>query len=212
MRDTTIISEAGITMKRLGWIVALLCSLTAAPALAVTGNVNLFLGEKQLDSSDWAAPYDDQGEFGVLFDISDRYWPVSLAVDLLGSSHEEDFADGYTYVSTGELDIGVRKVFNIYGTSLHPYVGGGLALISARVEDVYYVASPCGAYDCGDEDSAAGIWLNGGIYWTFGNIFNLGLDVRYSTAEVNLYDAQLNSRREIDAGGSHAGLLLGVHW
>jgi hypothetical protein len=194
-------------MKRLAWIVALLCSLMAAPVFALTGNVNMFLGEKQLDNSDWNPPFDEQDEFGIMFDIGDRYWPVSFAVDLLGSSRTVDYIDGDRTISTGELDLGVRKIFDIYGTSLHPYVGGGLALISATFEDYYF-----GYGTDTSEDSSAGVWLNGGIYWTFGNIFNLGLDVRYSAADVTLYNFDQARYETVDAGGVHTGLILGVHW
>lgn len=192
-------------------LLAVLVLFTAPPAWAVTGDVNAFFGTKTLDSADWAPPFDDQGEFGVLFDISDRHWPVSLAIDLLGSSRQEDYWDGYTYTSTSELDLGVRKIFDIHGTDLHPYVGGGLALVNASVEDVYYWSSPCGRYDCGDNADGTGIWLNGGIYWSFWGHFNVGLDLRYSQADVTLRDAY-GYRYTLDAGGTHSGLLLGYRW
>lgn len=199
-------------MKRWSWMSALLCLVMAAPAFAATGNISLLFGEKQLDSSDWDPAFTQQDEFGLMFDVTDRYWPISLAVDLLGSSHKINYLDGYTQVSTGELDLGVRQHFDIYGTDLHPYLGGGLALVSARVEDVYYFGSPCGAYDCGDEDGAIGIWLNGGIYWTLGNMLNLGLDLRYSAADVSLYNGQSGRYETVDAGGVHSGITLGLHW
>lgn len=186
-------------MKRLNWIFAALFFSMAAPAFAgVTGNVNLFLGEKNLDS-DWGI-YDDQGEFGILFDISGDYWPVSIAVDLLGSAHTEEYWWGDATASTGELDLGVRKVFDIPGTSFHPYVGGGLAFVSARYEETDYYGT---IYT---EDDGTGIWLNGGIYWTLGRSFNLGLDLRHSQADVTLDGV------EVDAGGTHGGILLGYHW
>lgn len=200
-------------MKRLNWILAALFISMAAPAFAVN-NINIFLGQKTLDSSDWGAssylgyglPLDEQGEFGVLMDFAGYNWPVSIAVDLLGSAREEDFysttwGPGTTTASTSELDVGVRKIFDIYGTSLHPYVGGGLALITGRIEDDYYYY---GITD--DEDTGLGIWLNGGIYWSFAEHFNLGVDLRVSDADVTLYGETVN------AGGTHGGLMFGYRW
>ena len=55
-----------------------------------------------------------------------------------------------------------------------------------------------------DDNNGIGIWLNGGVYWTLSQHFNLGLDLRYSQADVTLFD--------VDAGGTHAGVILGYHW
>ena len=52
-----------------------------------TGNVNFFLGQKTLDEDDWA-PLDKQGEFGVLVDFKQQNWPVSIAIDFLGSADD----------------------------------------------------------------------------------------------------------------------------
>lgn len=199
-------------MKRLNWVFAALLFAVAAPASAVT-DINVFLGQKNLDSGDWGAgsylgyglSLDQQGEFGVLMNFAGYNWPVSIAVDLLGSSHQADFysstfGPGRTTATTSELDLGARKVFNIYGTTLHPYVGGGLALISASYEDNYYYY---GSYS--ESDSGAGLWLDGGIFWSI-NHFNIGLDARYSKADVTLLGQTVN------AGGSHGGILLGYSW
>jgi len=56
------------------------------------------------------------------------------------------------------------------------------------------------------DDSSIGIWLNGGIYWTLGEAFNLGFELAYSHAKVTVFGEDAN------AGGGHAGILLGYHW
>jgi len=188
-------------MKRMKWFWIAVLVLIASPALAeTTGNINIFLGSKTLDSNDWSTSFQDQDEFGILFDVRGENWPVNLAIDLLGSSKQIDYVDGYTTVSTSELDFGARKIFNIVGTPVYPYVGGGLGLMSARVEDAYYYY---GSYIY--EDTGFGVWLDGGAYVTLGQ-FNLGLDLRYSQADVTV------AGNKVNAGGSHAGILLGYHW
>lgn len=51
-----------------------------------------------------------------------------------------------------------------------------------------------------------GSGLGGGVLLTFVKQFNVGLDLRFSFADVNL------SGVDADAGGGHFGLLLGYHF
>ncbi len=204
-------------MKLKNWALATLLLASTAPAFAVT-DINIFLGQKNLDSGDWGAnsylgsgaSLDQQGEFGVLMNFSGYNWPVSIAVDLLGSSHQVDYYSYYygsygrVTASTSELDLGVRKVFGIYGTTLHPYVGGGLALITGSIDDhVDYVGT------FSDSDTGGGFWLNGGMFVSLGH-FNIGFDARYSKADVTI--APYGTPVTVNAGGSHGGLILGYSW
>ncbi|MEW6378941.1 MAG: hypothetical protein AB1611_04970 [bacterium] len=59
---------------------------------------------------------------------------------------------------------------------------------------------------CTKSDSALGFWIGGGIYWTISKIFNLGLQIRYSKAEVTIFE------EDVEAGGLHYGFLSGVHF
>ena len=163
-----------------------------------TGNVNFFLGQKTLDKNDWE-PFEEQGEFGVLVDFKQESWPVSIAIDLLASLDEHTISGIETDASTSEFDIGVRKIWEVAGSSIRPFVGGGLAFINAEIEATNVVSVSV-------DDSGTGIWLNGGVYWTLGQHFNLGLQARYSKAEVTL--AGIDG----EAGGTHAGIMLGYHW
>jgi hypothetical protein len=202
-------------MKRLTWVLMALSTVWAGQAIAggVVGNVNLLLGSKHLDSTDWrikGVNYDQQSEVGVLFDIADDSWPVSLAVDLVGSAVKKSPPSYDGTGSTVELDVGVRKIFNFPGSLLHPYVGGGLAFVTARYEEKvssYYYASG----NWHTQESGNGLWLNGGVYWSFWKHFNVGLDVRYSKANVTLYD-YYGKAFKVDAGGKQAGLLMGYRW
>lgn len=179
-----------------------------AYANAWTGNVNAFLGQKTLEEEDWE-PLDKQSEFGVLVDFKQQDWPISIAIDVLGSVDKATVVgvdiggsplfdadlEGYTF----ELDIGARKIWEVSGSSIRPYIGGGLALVHAEIHatDVISVV---------EDDNGTGFWLGGGVYWTLSQHFNLGLDARYTKAEVTLYDI------DTEAGGVHLGLILGYHW
>ena len=166
-------------------------------AASWSGNVNFFLGQKSLDENEWA-PVDEQGEFGVMVDFGERSWPVNIALDFL-VSYDEVTEFGIIFEGlTTEFNGGIRKVWEV-GSYFRPYIGGGLALVSAEFQATDFVSVT-------DDDNAMGIWLNGGVYWTLGRSFNIGLDLRYSTADVTLFGV------DADAGGTHAGLLLGWHW
>ena len=48
--------------------------------------------------------------------------------------------------------------------------------------------------------------MDGGIFWRLGKRFNLGLEARFSAAQVKL------SGRDVQAGGVSVGLILGWGW
>ncbi len=176
----------------------------ATQAHAWSGNINLFLGAKALDENEWA-PLDSQSELGILFDFKGAHWPFSIAIDYLRSKDDEAFFNPFTgnvgnlEGKTSELNIGIRKILD-HHSNVRPYLGGGLALIRAEMS-----LSERGIR-VSDNDRSVGFWVNGGIYWTLADIFNIGVDLRYSKADVTLFGV------DAGGGGAHAGLLLGFHW
>ena len=182
-----------------GFVLAIFSmSASVVHAQSCTGNINFFLGAKSMEKDDWA-PIEDQGEIGVLIDFKQDTWPVSIAIDLLHSSDRATL-EGFRFDGrTTELNLGVRKIWDHF-PMIRPYIGGGLALINAELEGSSF------GIRVSDDDTSAGIWLNGGIYWTLGSAFNIGLDLRYSKAEVTVFGV------DVEAGGGHAGLILGYHW
>ena len=199
-------------MKKITFLV-IACFLFSIPNLAIcdesTGNVNLFWGTKQLDEDD-CAPTDEHDELGILVDYKEKSWPVSIAISYLSSSDEQTADYDYYYNGVGigtadlerkttELSLGIRKIWD-GSPSLRPYIGCGIALISAEFE-----ASALGT-SVSDDDTATGFWIAGGIYFTISESFNVGFEYRLSQAEVTLFDV------EAEAGGTHTGLLFGFHW
>jgi hypothetical protein len=185
-------------MKKNILAIAVMLFFVSANANAWTGNVNFFLGQKSLDEDDWGA-LDTQPEFGVLVDFKQQDWPISIALDFLVSADDATEAGVNVEGMTTEFDVGIRKIWGTEGSTIRPYIGGGLAFVNAEIKATYF-------YTITEEDRGTGIWLNGGVYWTLNQSFNLGLDLRYSQAEVTLYGV------EGEAGGTHAGIILGYHW
>lgn len=184
-------------MKNIISAVFLALVFTSSHASGSSGNINFFIGTKSLEKSDWE-PVDEHAELGVLVDFKAPDWPVSFAIDFLVSGAKESQLGLDIEGRTSEIDIGVRKIFDDHNSSVRPYIGGGLALISAEIEATNFSIS--------DDDRSLGIWLNGGVYWTLNQSFNIGIDLRYSKAEVTLFNV------DGEAGGTHIGLMLGYHW
>jgi opacity protein-like surface antigen len=179
----------------------LLTGAAGARAQGRNGDINFLIAGKSLDKDKWG-PTDQQGEAGLLSNWQGRDWPVALAVDLLAANRNASIsAGGFTEqkAKTSELDLGVRKVWRT-DARFRPYAGGGLALASAQIDKT----GPGVAVS--EHDNGTGVWLDGGVFWTLSEVFNLGFDVRLSGASVRLYGVERN------AGGLHLGMMAGYHW
>jgi len=162
-----------------------------------TGNINFFLGAKALNEDDWK-PVDEQGEFAIEGDFRSTDWPVSIAIDILGATDEANELGLDFESTTTEFNIGVRKIWDS-AERMRPFVGGGISFMSAEVK------VSAGGASLSTDDTGTGFWLGGGIYWTFNERFNIGFEAKYSSATVEFADVEVN------AGGGHFGLILGVH-
>jgi hypothetical protein len=160
--------------------------------------VSGFIGTKNIDDSGWKQ-HEDQVEVGVAIDIKPIRWPVSVVAGLYGSLDFDD-SDDDAYKNdrgtTTEALLGLRKTWTINGTKLHPYVASGLTYVTGELK----VAGDT------QKDSTLGYWYGTGIYWTAFQHFDIGVEARYSEAEIKLFD------RDVDAGGTHLGLVLGYTW
>jgi hypothetical protein len=191
-------------------VVLFAAAFTFSPAWAgADGHVNFFIGQKSLDGDDWE-PVEDQLEFGAVMSFGQDEWPVHIAVDVLASADEETVFDplggGNLKVtgSTFEVAAGVRKIWK-KGRVL-PYIGAGVGVIGAKVE------ADDGFVSVDGSDSGFGVWAGGGVFWRLGGHFNIGLDVRYSSADVDVDFGQGIVVQDVSAGGLHYGALLGFGW
>lgn len=199
-------------------LIGIACALPSASlAQDWTGNVNAVLGVKTLDDDEWE-PADEHDEIGVMVDFGPASWPVAFTVGALRSDADETTGDPASGITVGleaevlELSFGVKKIWTP-GRTVRPYIGGGVTRVSAeatgRVAGVSSTPPVTIVFETivgPEEDDAIGPWIAGGVYWTLGDAFNLGVDLRYSSADVELFGV------DADAGGTHAGLLLGYHW
>lgn len=190
-------------------VVLVAAAFAFSPAWAdADGHVNFFIGQKSLDSDDWE-PIEDQIEFGAVMSFGQEGWPVHIAVDVLFSADEETvfdplFGNVTLTGSTFEIDAGVRKIWK-KGRVL-PYLGAGVGIIGAALE------VDDGFVSVDGNDAAVGFWAGAGVFWRLGNHFNVGLDARYSSADVDLDFGSGVVARDVSAGGLQYGVLLGFGW
>lgn len=213
------------TSRPVRYFVVAAAILFAAGSAAVHAetNLNFVLGKKYLDSTDWPVG-GDQLSVSFLSTFGPRSWPVQIAIDFLVSGTSDnsfeisrpgfEITGDEVHQGTYELDVGVRKIWR--SDRARPFVGGGLAIISALQERVDFVlpppetrhpdAIPRPLLITSQEDEALGAWIDGGIFWRLGKRFNIGLEARFSRAELSF------TGREVQAGGFNLGLILGWGW
>lgn len=187
-----------------------------------TGNINLFGGQRSVDFKDhWSNDIDvsKQNEFGVKIDFKQQDWPVSIAIDYLFSSDDDSASatrvfPGLDTVSveedvtgkTSELNLGIRKIWDL-PSPIHPFIGSGISLATAKLDIDTTVTSSAGfgsiSVSHSTTDTGVGVWIDGGVYGTLAEHFNIGVALAWSRATVTLFD---------EAGGFHYGLLAGYHW
>ena len=196
-----------LTVVTVGLLAA--AALTLSPAQAdADGHVNFFLGQKSLSSDDWK-PLDDQFEFGAVMSFGQDDWPVHIAVDVLTSVDQETVYDPFTgdvtfTGSTFEIDAGVRKIWK--AGQVRPYIGGGVGVMGAALMFNFGFDSVAAI------DATLGIWADTGVFFRLGSHFNIGLDLRYSSAKVDLDFGSGIGARDVNAGGFSYGLLMGFGW
>ncbi len=185
-------------------LVALFCGSGEAHA-RYEGNLNLFAGQKWLNTGDWA-PLDEQPEFGLMFAFGEERAAVHFALDLFHARGElsggSQVFDAILKASTTEFGLGIRKVW--MGHATQPHLGVGADFVEAK-EDRIGAAGPISYNDRG-----YGVWIDGGVTWRLAGHLNLGLEARYSLVRVDLGTPTVP--RDISAGGIHLGALVGYGW
>ena len=123
-----------------------------------TGNVSGYIGHKTVDDKDWPN-LDSQGSVGVISDFGKQSWPVSIAADLIIAGTVDESGANKDTGGTIETHLGVRKIFTLENSSFRPYVGGGVALVSAVLENEN------AGVKVDDDDNTIGAWVGAGTYY-----------------------------------------------
>jgi hypothetical protein len=172
------------------------------------GNLNFMIGQKWLKDSEWS-PVSEQPELAVLFAFAPERSPIYFAIDVMYSRDTQTmntalYGDVVVEGTTQEYSIGIRKVWNGGGRSTQPFLGAGGCLVVSNLN----LDSPVLAEHFGDQ--SYGVWVEGGITWRLGKHVNLGFELRYSTSAASFENS--GPPIDVDAGGFHAGILIGYGW
>jgi hypothetical protein len=201
-------------MKRAAVTIALVAAaaFTFTPVRAdAAGNVNFFLGQKNLDLNNQNVPdleqVEDQFAFGAIMSFGATDWPVQIAADVLVTADQQTISGVDLSSTTFEFDAGVRWLIYKKG-KVFPYVGAGVGLIGAAAELDF--GGGLGKFD--DGDASLGFWADGGVFFRLGSHFNIGVDLRYSDASVDLDFGNGIVAQDLNAGGFSYGLLVGFGW
>lgn len=188
-----------LNFKKAAIATLLVLAIPVAQAGDWTGNVGGSVGSKQMDDQDWGA-LDSHGSIGFMLDVKKKPWPVSLTYDLILSGQVEESGSVKDEAYSLEHHFGVRKTFEFESSSVRPYIGGGLALVSAGIKNTTATSS------VDDDDSAVGAWVGTGMLVGITDGFDIGFDVRYSEADVTIFN------RDIKAGGLRYALTASHRW
>jgi opacity protein-like surface antigen len=148
-----------------------------------SNRVSILFGQKHLQMD----IFDEKkhSAFGIGFDIKKQDWPVSIAIDLVGSGKETNNTNSGSDVATGELHLGIRKhwLFN----NIEPYIGGGANLSVTEITN--FSGDSIGKQD----DDGIAYWVSTGISWKFDNNIVVGADIRYSDAKAELFNSTIKT-------------------
>ncbi|EAR11458.1 outer membrane beta-barrel protein [Reinekea blandensis] len=161
-------------------------------------STKVYLGGKTIDADAWSAQ-DGHGSIGLLTDFNTGFHGVRVAFDLFGSGSEDETNSLVKGTYTAEAQLGVRKVIELQ-SRFKPYIGGGVNLAYATQ------TNDDGSGKTEQEDTATGFWLNGGVDFLITDRFTAGLDLRYATAEVALFD------ETVELNALSTGVSLGYRW
>ena len=177
-----------------------LFSLNASLATAseYSGNISLSLGNKEVSSSDWDGD-ESLNSIGIIANIKQSNWPVSIALDAF-LSLSEDLSEDNDEVSTSEYHLGVRKSWHIPSLNLSPYLGGGLAVSFASLNE------EIDGDDENDLDRSIGTWFGIGANYELLDKVSIGADIRYADAEYKLHN------KDFDATGVSSAISIGYVW
>ena len=171
-----------------------------------SSRIGLYVGGRRLDEDDWS-PVEDQTAVGAEFVHEGHDAPVGFELAVFASEKSKDgVSAGPTTVDvtgkTGEFSAGVRKTFLKDERRLHPYLGGGLAAIQAKVHGE---ASTGGS--ASDDDTSGALYVHGGVDVDLGPAFSMGLDLRFlGGSDITLFG--VNG----DADYAQLALVIGVRF
>jgi opacity protein-like surface antigen len=168
--------------------------LAASSAARADGDVVGAIGFRSLSGDLWSdLDSDNQLALGVFADFGLGDLPLYVATGLQVSG--DDGGEGGRSAAVVDLSVGL-KLMATEG-AIRPYVGAGIASVSAAIDT--------GFYD--NDDQSYGYYLGGGALFRINRHFTLGMDLRYTGGtDIELFGFKG------DADSVTATALIGYSW
>lgn len=183
---------------RFALLMTLLCFFAAPAVHAAAGvdvNVNVLAGQKQMAESDDWGDVDGQTIYGLMADVNIPVLPT-IALDIIQASESSGGVD----IDVLEVDLGIRMYLDIVPV-ITPYGGLGVSWLQTEAE----IESD----GLGKNDSDGyGYWFDVGVVYRIAERINIGLDLRYSGADVDdVFEGQ-----DTDMSGYMYSIFAGLHF
>jgi|WetSurMetagenome_2_1015567.scaffolds.fasta_scaffold321527_2 hypothetical protein len=122
----------------------------------------------------------------------------------VSSAYYDYYAEANVKASTLEYRFGAKYIFDAT-PEFHPYVVAGPVIITGTLDASY--ADNYGYAESGSSSgNGFGYWMGGGMYYTISKHFNLGTELSYSNADVQIAGETLKG------GGTHVNFFIGYHF
>lgn len=194
--------------QKLSLILMLL--LTALSSVANAQNWSFHaatsMANKSLDKKGWQSHHIDESilkqdsYIGLMFDFQRNNWPVYFAADIYITGDSQKAGVIEEIALTTEVHLGMRKYWGTSANNWQAYAGTGINIVHG-----HYSLNNDGVENS-DNDSDTGFWLGGGVNWYFNSNWYVGLDIRYSTGELTIFE------QNREANGLITGFNIGITW
>jgi hypothetical protein len=166
------------------------------------GNISFTFAGRVFEDSDTWAPVDEQFALGGRFDFAVPSWPVNWSFGLYTSSRDKNVSNNTNLMTGIELSVfeASTGVVKYWGKTARPYLGGGFSLMNIDTKGI------AGDLSQRVDDTTLGAYIEGGILFRVGKLFQVGVDARALYADTEFL--------QVDTSASYyqVGLLLGWGW
>lgn len=170
-------------------------TITHAHADEWQTSLGLSLGTMSMDKDSWSGE-DRFGAIAINMELTKKSWPLVLSASLFTAGDEDKSGNTKTEDVVGGLQLGFKKYLPVFSDELVPYAGAGIYLSVAQK------TLETGNITRKQKERDVNYYAGTGLLWHMNSSVSLGLDLRYTEVDVNLFN------EKVDGGGLFSGLSL----
>ena len=187
-------------------------SISSAEPREKNANINVFAGKMRL----WNKSNTILDEYGIQLDYRRKGGSINYVVEILYSRSDKDQKGSEGEKQKNEIteyNLGLRYVWDFFEV-WHPFIGGGLGLISAKEKITCIGGVDCDSYNV--SNVTGGFWADLGFYFTFWDHWNMGIVVKGSdllAPQASDSSCAVGATCETaTSGGGHWGAFMGYQF